>query len=79
MLAANLLTNDVNKESREFDTTVSPGWDEHLGYGIIDLDKALKSIDAFETGYLQILMTCLIMTVFSSKLDQKMVTKAHLQ
>ena len=51
MLAANLLTNDVNKESREFDTTARPGWDEHLGYGIIDLDKALKSIDAFETGY----------------------------
>ena len=51
MLAANLLTNDVNKESREFDTTARPGWDEHLGYGIIDLDKALKSIDAFESGY----------------------------
>ena len=51
MLAANLLTNDVNKESREFDPTARPGWDEHLGYGIIDLDKALTSIDAFETGY----------------------------
>ena len=51
MLAANLLTNDVNKESREFDTTARPGWDEHLGYGIIDLEKALKSIDAFESGY----------------------------
>ena len=51
MLAANLLTNDVNKESREFDTTARPGWDEHLGYGIIDLEKALNSIDAFENGY----------------------------
>ena len=51
MLAANLLTNDVNKESREFDTTARPGRDEHLGYGIIDLEKALKSIDAFESGY----------------------------
>tara|TARA_A100001015_G_scaffold191068_1_gene212907 strand:+ start:181 stop:2631 length:2451 start_codon:yes stop_codon:yes gene_type:complete len=51
MLAANLLTNDVNKESREFDTVARPGWDEHLGYGIIDLDKAFKSIDAFGDGY----------------------------
>jgi hypothetical protein len=51
MLVANLLTNDVNKESREFDTTARPGWDEHLGYGIIDLEKALNSIDAFENGY----------------------------
>ena len=51
MLKANLLTNDVNKESREFDTTARPGRDDHLGYGIIDLEKAIKSIDAFKNGY----------------------------
>ena len=28
-----------------------PGWDEHFGYGILDLEKAIKSIDQFNTGY----------------------------
>ena len=51
MLAANLLTNDVNKEARPNDSVARPGWDEHLGYGIIDLHKAIKAIDSFETGY----------------------------
>ena len=51
LLKANLITNDVNKESREFDTTARPGRDDHLGYGIIDLHKAIKSIDAFKSGY----------------------------
>ena len=46
-----LITNDVNKESREFDATARPGRDDHLGYGIIDLHKAIKSIDAFKSGY----------------------------
>ena len=41
MLAANLLTNDVNKEARPNDSVARPGWDEHLGYGIIDLHKAI--------------------------------------
>ena len=31
LLKANLITNDVNKESREFDTTARPGRDDHLG------------------------------------------------
>ena len=51
MLKANLLTNDVNKEVREYDTTARPGRDDHLGYGIIDLEKSIKSIDAFKSGY----------------------------
>ncbi|MAV83863.1 MAG: hypothetical protein CMQ82_03220 [Gammaproteobacteria bacterium] len=51
MLKGNLLTNDVNKISREFDTTARPGRDDHLGYGIIDLEKAIKSVDAFKNGY----------------------------
>ena len=51
MLRANLLTNDVNKEARDNDPTARPGWDEHLGYGIIDLEKSLKSINAFNSGY----------------------------
>ena len=51
MLAANLLTNDVNKEARPNDSVARPGWDEHLGYGIIDLHKAIKAVDSFENGY----------------------------
>jgi hypothetical protein len=51
MLAANLLTNDVNKEERPNDSVARPGWDEHLGYGIIDLEKAIKAIDSFQNGY----------------------------
>ena len=51
MLKANLLTNDVNNEVREYDTTARPGRDDHLGYGIIDLEKSIKSIDAFKSGY----------------------------
>jgi hypothetical protein len=51
MLAANLLTNDVNKEARPNDSVARPGWDEHLGYGIIDLKKAIKAIDSFQSGY----------------------------
>ena len=51
MLAANLLTNDVNKEARPNDSVARPGWDEHLGYGIIDLHKAIQAIDSFQDGY----------------------------
>ena len=51
MLKANLLTNDVNKTERTYDTDVMPGRDDHLGYGIIDLQKAIRSVDAFSTGY----------------------------
>ena len=51
MLAANLLTNDVNKEARPNDSVARPGWDEHLGYGIIDLHKAIMAIDSFQNGY----------------------------
>ena len=51
MLRANLLTNDVNKEARDNDPTARPGWDEHLGFGIIDLEKSLKSVNAFNSGY----------------------------
>ncbi|RPF73308.1 MAG: hypothetical protein CBE45_001210 [Thiotrichales bacterium TMED285] len=51
MLKANLLTNDVNKVERTYDTEVMPGRDDHLGYGIIDLQKAIKSVDAFSNGY----------------------------
>ena len=40
MLKAHLLTNDVNKVERTYDTEVMPGRDDHLGYGIIDLQKA---------------------------------------
>ena len=51
MLAANLLTNDVNKTSRPNDSVAKPGWDEDLGYGIIDLYKAINAIDSFNNGY----------------------------
>jgi hypothetical protein len=51
MLAANLLTNDVNKTSRPNDSVAKPGWDEDLGYGIIDLQKAINAIDSFNNGY----------------------------
>ena len=51
MLAANLLTNDVNKESRPNDSEARPGRDDHLGYGIIDLHKAINAIDSFNNGY----------------------------
>tara|TARA_B100001113_G_C21103206_1_gene619650 strand:- start:631 stop:2172 length:1542 start_codon:yes stop_codon:yes gene_type:complete len=51
MLAANLLTNDVNKTSRPNDSEAKPGWDEDLGYGIIDLQKAINAIDSFNSGY----------------------------
>ena len=51
MLAATLLTNDVNKEARPNDSVARPGWDEHLGYGIIDLHKAIQAIDSFQDGY----------------------------
>ena len=51
MLAANLLTNDVNKTARPNDSVAKPGWDEDLGYGIIDLEKAINAIDSFNDGY----------------------------
>ena len=51
MAKANLLSNDVNKVARDNDPNPMPGWDEHFGYGILDLEKALKSIDQFNTGY----------------------------
>jgi hypothetical protein len=51
MLAANLLTNDVNKTSRPNDSEARPGRDDHLGFGIIDLQKAINAIDSFNDGY----------------------------